>query len=171
MLVYPSEKSVNSKWHNVNLKWQWNSQHWHLLMIKSLQTIRMDHHRVNWEEIPTNVHHQFLTCMGKKKKTLFQTLWLSNIWCLKFLYPHFIFCAPNFTDQDVQKTPVKNFSGHTALPEMAFQNIVRNGTNDSNQYFLLFPSCFIPHQNQILSFESHLNCCLQIILIWTSLKF
>ena len=112
-----------------------------------------------------NVHGQ------KKKKTLFQTLWLSNIWCLKFLYPHFIFCAPNFTDQDVQKTPVKNFSGHTALPEMAFQNIVRNGTNDSNQYFLLFPSCFIPHQNQILSFESHLNCCLQIILIWTSLKF
>ena len=31
---------------------------------------------------------------------------------LKFLYPHFISCTPYFANQEVQKNPVKTFSGN-----------------------------------------------------------
>ena len=34
-------------------------------------------------------------------------------WILKFMYLHFIFSIPNFTYQEVQNPPDRNFSGHT----------------------------------------------------------
>ena len=36
----------------------------------------------------------------------------------KFLYPALIFCTPNFAYQEVQKTPVKTFGGHTDVTEL-----------------------------------------------------
>ena len=45
------------------------------------------------------------------------------------------------------------------------------GENAGNQHFLLFPQCFLPFQEQISILESHLFCRLQILSIWTSLKF
>ena len=40
-----------------------------------------------------------------------------------------------------------------------------------NQHFLLFPQCFLLFPMQISIFESLLFCCLQMLWIWTSLKF
>ena len=54
---------------------------------------------------------------------------------------------------------------------MAFENIVGKEENAGNQHFLLFPQCFLPIQKQTLTFELHLLCRLQILLIWASLKF
>ena len=42
--------------------------------------------------------------------------------------------------------------------------------NDSNQYFLLFPQCFLLYQRQKLSFMVHLFCRLQMLSIWTRLN-
>ena len=40
---------------------------------------------------------------------------------------------------------------------MAFENIVGKGENVDNQYFHVFPQCFLPNQGQIFSFqEPHL---------------
>ena len=40
---------------------------------------------------------------------------------------------------------------------MAFENIVGKGENVDNQYFHVFPRCFLPNKWQILSFqERHL---------------
>ena len=58
----------------------------------------------------------------------------------------------------------------TTLQKKAFENIVETGENAGNHHFLLFQQCYLPFQEQISSFESHLLCRLQMLLIWTSLK-
>ena len=45
------------------------------------------------------------------------------------------------------------------------------GENYGNQHFLLFPQCFLPYQRDKSTFEQHLNCRLQMLSIWASLKF
>ena len=38
-----------------------------------------------------------------------------------------------------------------------FENIVGKGENAGNQYFLLFPQCFLPFPKQISIFDTYLN--------------
>ena len=53
-----------------------------------------------------------------------------------------------------------------------FENIEGKGENAGNQHFLLFPQCFLPYQKLFkLSFELYLFCPLQMLSIWSSLKF
>ena len=52
-----------------------------------------------------------------------------------------------------------------------FENIVGKGENAGNQHFLRFPPCFLLFPRQILIFQSHLFCRLQMLPIWTSLEF
>ena len=52
-----------------------------------------------------------------------------------------------------------------------FENFVGKGENASNQHFLLFKQCFLSFLKQISNFESHLLCHLQMVSIWTRLKF
>ena len=59
----------------------------------------------------------------------------------------------------------------TTLFKNPFENIVGKGENAGNQHFLLFPQCFLPFPNEISIFLSHFFCCLQMLSIWTSLKF
>ena len=59
----------------------------------------------------------------------------------------------------------------TTLKEKAFENIVGKGENAGNQHFLLFPQCFLPFPKQISIFQLHSICRLQMLSIWTSLKF
>ena len=59
----------------------------------------------------------------------------------------------------------------TTLYKKSFENTVGKGENAGNQHFLLFPQCFQPFPKQISIFQSHLFCRLQMISIWTSLKF
>ena len=63
-------------------------------------------------------------------------------------------------------TSTFNTSGKKAL-----ENIAGKGENAGNQLFLLFPQFFLPFQAWISIFESQLFCCLQILWIWTSVKF
>ena len=51
-----------------------------------------------------------------------------------------------------------------------FENIKGKGESDGN-HFLLFPQCFLPYQRNIAQFKPHVNCHLQILSIWTSVKF
>ena len=59
----------------------------------------------------------------------------------------------------------------TTLRKKPFENIVGKGENAGNKHFLLFPQCFISFSKQISIFQSHLFCRLQMLSIWTSLKF
>ena len=59
----------------------------------------------------------------------------------------------------------------TALYRKPLENIVGKGENAGNQHFLLFPQCFLPFPKQIPISQSHLYCRLQMLSIWTSLKF
>ena len=59
----------------------------------------------------------------------------------------------------------------TALYKKPLENIVRKGENAWNQHFLLFRQCFLPFSEQISNFQLHLFCRLQVLSIWTSLKF
>ena len=59
----------------------------------------------------------------------------------------------------------------TTLRKKPFKNIVGKGENAGNQHFLLFPACFLPFPNQFSIFQSHIFCRLQMLSIWTSLKF
>ena len=52
-----------------------------------------------------------------------------------------------------------------------FENMVGEGEHAGNQHVLLFLQCFLPFQKQISIFQSHLFCPLQMLSIWTSLKF
>ena len=45
------------------------------------------------------------------------------------------------------------------------ENIVGKRENAGYQHFLLFPQLFLPLHRQISIFQSHLFCCLQMILI------
>ena len=53
------------------------------------------------------------------------------------------------------------------LRKKPFENIVGKGEYASKrkQHFLLFPQCFLLYATQIQSFESCLNCHLQLLLI------
>ena len=51
------------------------------------------------------------------------------------------------------------------------ENIVGKGENAGNQHFLLFPQSFLSFPRQISIFQSHFFCRLQMLPIWTSLKF
>ena len=51
-----------------------------------------------------------------------------------------------------------------------FENIAGKGHNAGNQHFLLFPQCFQPFLKQASIFQYHLSC-LQVLSIWTRLKF
>ena len=55
--------------------------------------------------------------------------------------------------------------------DRAFENIVGKGENAGYQHFLLFQQCFLPFPNQIFIFHSNIFCQLQMLSIWTSLKF
>ena len=61
------------------------------------------------------------------------------------------------------------------LIKWPFENTVGKGENAGNQHFLLFPQyfpqCFLPFPKQNSIFNSYLLCCLQMLSIWTSLKF
>ena len=56
------------------------------------------------------------------------------------------------------------------LEEETFENIVGKGESAGNQHFLFFRQCFLPYLKQILIFQSHASCRLQMLSIWTSLK-
>ena len=52
-----------------------------------------------------------------------------------------------------------------------FDNTVGKGEKGGNQQFLRFSPCFLTIPERISVFELHLCCCLQMLSIWTSLKF
>ena len=52
-----------------------------------------------------------------------------------------------------------------------FENIVGKEENAGNQHFLLFLQCFLLFRTEIAIFGLHLFCCLQMLSIWTGLKF
>ena len=51
------------------------------------------------------------------------------------------------------------------------ENIVRKGEIACNKRFLLFTQCFLPYVVTILHFKCTLKCQLQVVSIWTILKF
>ena len=51
------------------------------------------------------------------------------------------------------------------------ENIVRKGEIAYNKQFLLFSQCFLPCMALSFHFKCTLKCCLQLVSIWTSLKF
>ena len=57
------------------------------------------------------------------------------------------------------------------LRKEAFEIILGKGENAGNQHFLLFSKCFLPFPEQFLIFDSHLLWRLQVLSIWTGLKF
>ena len=57
------------------------------------------------------------------------------------------------------------------LKKKAFGNIVGKGKNAGIQHFLLFPQCLLPCGAEVSSFGSPLVCRLQMLSIWTNLKF
>ena len=59
----------------------------------------------------------------------------------------------------------------TTLRKKPLENIVGKGENAGNQYFLLCPQYFLLFTKQISNLQSLLFCCLQILAIWTSLKY
>ena len=71
----------------------------------------------------------------------------------------------------------KVFADDNLLTEIAkfvidrVENIVGKGENAGYQHFLLYPQCFLSFSENFLIFPSHLICHLQILSIWTSLKY
>ena len=59
----------------------------------------------------------------------------------------------------------------TTLKQRAFENILGKGENAGNHNFLLFPQCFLPFPNQFSILHSHLFYRLQMLSIWTSVRF
>ena len=59
----------------------------------------------------------------------------------------------------------------TPLRKKPFENTIGKGENAGNQHFLLFPQCFLPFPEQISIFQSPLFCRLEMLSIWTGLKF
>ena len=53
----------------------------------------------------------------------------------------------------------------------AVENIVRKGEIACNKQFLLFSQCFLPYMALFFHFRFMLECLLQFVGIWTSLKF
>ena len=61
--------------------------------------------------------------------------------------------------------------GLTTQKMWPFENLMGTGENAGNQQFVLFPQCFLTFPKQAGVFEPHLFCCLQMLSIWSSLKF
>ena len=57
------------------------------------------------------------------------------------------------------------------LRKKPFKDSVGKRENAGNQYFLLFPQCFLSFPKEISIFELRLFCRLQLHSIWTSLEF
>ena len=58
------------------------------------------------------------------------------------------------------------------LKDKPFENILGKEENAGNQHiFFLFTQCFLPFPKQILNSYSYFICHLQMLSIWTSLKF
>ena len=51
------------------------------------------------------------------------------------------------------------------------ENIVRKEENAGTQHFLLFPQCFLQYQREVTPFEPLWHCRLQMLSIWTRLRF
>ena len=87
-------------------------------------------------------------------------IYQNNLFC--FFYP-------------LQNNPLFNSTTQlqrlTTLYKNPFENTVEKEKNAGNQQFLIFPQYFLPFPKQISISESHLFCCLQILSIWTGLKF
>ena len=56
------------------------------------------------------------------------------------------------------------------MKKKALKNILGKGENAGYQHFLLFPKCFPPYVEYILSLNSPLRCRLQLLSFWTGLK-
>ena len=52
-----------------------------------------------------------------------------------------------------------------------FENTVGNGEIARNKQFLLSPQCFLPVRITFCHFRQILNCRLQTLSVWKSLKF
>ena len=59
----------------------------------------------------------------------------------------------------------------TTLTKKSFESIEGKGDNAGNQHFIFFQQCFLLCPTQISIFEFYLLCCLQLLSIWTGLKF
>ena len=57
------------------------------------------------------------------------------------------------------------------LRYIAVGNIARKGEIACNKQFLLFSQCFLPFMVLIFHFKCTIKCRLQMLSIWTSLKF
>ena len=51
------------------------------------------------------------------------------------------------------------------------ENTVGNGEIACNEQFLLFTPCFLPFLSTFHHFHQNLNCCLQTLSVWNSVKF
>ena len=61
--------------------------------------------------------------------------------------------------------------GFYASAVQGLENVVGKGEIAHNKHFLLFPQCFLPIQGSYRHFHQILNCHLQAISVWKSLKF
>ena len=59
----------------------------------------------------------------------------------------------------------------TCLQYKPFENIVEKGEIVHYEQFLLFPQCFLPLETSFCHFHQILNCPLQSLSAWKSLKF
>ena len=59
----------------------------------------------------------------------------------------------------------------TTMVDRTYESIVGKGENAGNQHLLLFPFCFYSYQRRRLSFLQLRNRRLQMLAVWTSLKF
>ena len=59
----------------------------------------------------------------------------------------------------------------TCLLLQSFENTVRQGEIARNEQFLLFPQCFLPVWRALCHFHQILNCCLQTLSVWKTLRF
>ena len=57
------------------------------------------------------------------------------------------------------------------LKKKTFKNIVGKGENAGNRHFLLFQQCLLLYQREKSSHQQYLFSRLEILSIWTSLKF
>ena len=59
----------------------------------------------------------------------------------------------------------------TCLQYKAFENNVGKREISRNEQFLLFTQCFLPVWRTFCHFHQILNCCMQSLSVWKSLKF
>ena len=59
----------------------------------------------------------------------------------------------------------------TCLQYKSFENAAGKGEIAGNEQFLLFPQCFLPVRRTVFHFHQILNCRLQTLSVWKSLKF